>query len=116
MTRIIPYEKLERRYEDLAMAIVIQAADDYKRYVFVLDTIDLRQYKDEEGKNKALSIAKREVQQVESFFKSQWFYELTELNGEIAFKALQKTYRAEYYPVRMLELLDENKIGRFRHV
>ena len=40
--RITVSENIEQRYEDLAKAIIIQAADDYKRYRFVLDTINFR--------------------------------------------------------------------------
>lgn len=104
----------EERYEDLAKAIIIQAADDYKRYRFVLDTINLRKYKDAEGKYKALETAKREIKKVEVFFHVDWFNELSNLDGEKAFAALEKTYVEEYYPIRMEELLDGKKTGRFR--
>lgn len=43
-------ERLELRFEELAAAIVMQAADDYKRYKFLIDTINLRKYKDDEGR------------------------------------------------------------------
>lgn len=114
MIRIMPLQTTEQRYEDLAKAIIIQAADDYKRYRFVLDTIELRKYKSAEGKYLAIERAKRELKKVEVFFKTAWFYELSNLDGEFAFKALEETYLTDYYPVRMAEMMDETKVGRFR--
>lgn len=112
--RIMPCENLEQRYEDLAKAIIIQAADDYKRYRFVLDTIDLRKYKDEEGRYAAIERARQNIKKVEVFFKTAWFNELSNLDGDFAFKSLEQTYLNEYYPIRMEEMMDETKIGRFR--
>lgn len=114
MIRIEPLETTEQRFEDLAKAIIIQAADDYKRYRFVLDTIDLRQYKDEEGRDKAIRIAKQNIRRVEIFFKTAWFNGLSDLDGDFALKALEETYKNEYFPIRMEEMMDEAKIGRFR--
>ena len=114
MIRITPTENLEQRYEDLAKAIVIQAVDDYKRYRFVLDTIDLRKYKTTEGRYAAAERARQEVKKVEVFFSTAWFNELSDLDGDFAFKALEQTYLNEYYPIRMEEMLDETKVGRFR--
>ena len=114
MIRIMPLQTTEQRYEDLAKAIIIQAADDYKRYRFVLDTIDLRKYKDEEGRNKAIERAVQELKKVEVFFKTAWFNELSNLDGDFAFRALERTYEREYYPVRMDEMMDETRNGRFR--
>ena len=114
MIRITLYENLEDRYEDLAKAVIIQAADDYKRYRFVLDTIDFRKYKNEEGKLLAIDRAKKEVRKVEVFFGTDWFNALSNLDGTFAFKALEQTYLNEYYPVRMEEMLDGARNGRFR--
>lgn len=113
-TGVTQSDILNQRYDELATAIVIQAADDYKRYSFMLDTIDFRKYKDEEGKYKAVERAKRELRHTERFFNSTWFNALSNLDGKKAFAALEKTYRTEYYPVRMKEMLDETKTGRFR--
>lgn len=114
MTMVTPSENIEQRYEDLAKAIIIQAADDYKRYRFVLDTIDLRKYKDDEGRYSAIEKAKRELKKVEVFFGTTWFNELSNLDGTFAFRALEQTYLKEYYPIRMEEMMDETKTGRFR--
>ena len=96
-------EEINRCFEDLAAAIVISAADDYKRSRFIIDTIDMRKYKDDTTKYAALNRAKREVIDAEIFFKSEWFKELSGMNGEKAFKALQETYVNEYYPMRMAD-------------
>lgn len=114
MSRIIPYENLEQRYEDLAKAVIIQAADDYKRYRFVLDTINMRKYKNDEGRYKAIETAQKEIRKVEVFFCTEWFHALSDLDGEFALRALKKTYLDEYYPLRMEEMMDETKNGRFR--
>ena len=107
-------DMIEERFEDLASAIIVQAADDYKRYRFVLDTIDLRHYKTDAGRYKSIENAKNHIKSVEVFFKSAWFNELSDLDGEKALRKLEETYKNEYYPVRLEEMLDENKIGRFR--
>ena len=97
-------EVLEKCYEDLARAIVISAADEYKRNRFVVETIDKRSYKDDEGKYRALDLAKKEVKSVELFFHSEWFNQLSNLDGERAFEALQQTYIREYFPMRMEDI------------
>ena len=112
--RMKPSDYIEQRYEDLAKSIIIQAADDYKRCRFVLDTIDLRNYKDAEGRYKAAEKAKREVKKVEIFFTTPWFNELSNLDGKRALLGLEETYKNEYYPVRMEEMMDDTKQGRFR--
>lgn len=94
-------EAIDKCYEELRAAIVTSAADDYKRNRFIIDTIDLRKYKDEEAKQMALDHAKREVVDVEIFFKSEWFKELSGMDGKKALEALDKTYLNEYYPMRM---------------
>lgn len=107
-------ERLELRYEELAASIVMQAADDYKRYRFLIDTIDYRKYKDDRGRYTAITRANREIKNVEYFFLSTWFYALSGLNGEKALVGLKKTYEKEYYPLRLEELLDETRQGRYK--
>ena len=114
MFDVVPEDIIAMAYEHLAKAIVIQAADDYKRYRFVLDTIDLRNYKDAEGKYIALTRANREIKNVECFFRSSWFNELSHLDGSKAMIGLEETYLNEYYPVRLEEMLDGTKNARFR--
>lgn len=114
MRKMKHYPAMEQQFEELASAIIMQAADDYKRYRFLLDTIDLRKYKDDIGKCNAFTKANREIKSVKYFFRSPWFYALSGLNGDKALIGLEKTYLTEYYPVRMEEMMDETKIGRFR--
>lgn len=97
-------EALEKCYEELAHAIVISAADEYKRNRFLLETIDQRKYKDDAGKYSAETHAKREIKSVEIFFHSEWFNQLSNLDGVKAFKALKRTYVHEYYPARMADM------------
>ena len=114
MIKITPTESNERQYEELARAIVIQAAEDYKRSRFLLDTIDLRAYKDDLSKMVASTRAKREIESVTRFFKSSWFEVLSGLDGKRAFASLEKTYENEYFPARMEEFLDSTKQGRYK--
>lgn len=107
-------ERLEPRFEELAAAIVMQAADDYKRYKFLIDTVDYRKYKDDEGRYIAIKKATREINNVEYFFHSAWFYALSGLNGEKALVGLKKTYKNEYYPIRFEEFMDETRQGRYK--
>ena len=105
---------MDEMYNDLAKAIIIQATNDYKRSRFVLDTIDLRNYKDADGKRDAITKANREIKSIELFFQSEWFKSLSGLDGQKALVGLENTYKAEYFPARMEELLDETKKGRYR--
>ena len=107
-------ERLEPRFEELAAAIVMQAADDYKRYKFLIDTINFRKYKDDEGRYIAIRRANREIKNVEYFFHSAWFYALSGLNGEKALVGLKKTYKNEYYPIRLEEFMDTTRQGRYK--
>ena len=54
---------MDRNYEDLVQAIVVRAAKDYKK--------DLKS-------------------DIEEFFLSQWFRDLTSVNGEYIITELQK--------------------------
>lgn len=91
---------VEPNFEALAKAIVSEAADEYKRNRYILDTIDRRKYKDSEIKETARRRAQSEIKDVERFFKSEWFYTLSGLNGDKAFDALKETYINEYIPMR----------------
>ena len=78
-------------YNLLAKTIVSEAADEYKRNRFILDTLELRSFKDSEEMEKARLFAQREVEDIESFFKSEWFYTLSGIDGEKDFESLKKT-------------------------
>ena len=88
-------------YNLLAKTIVSEAADEYKRNRFILDTLELRSFKNSEEMEKARLFAQSEVDDIESFFKSEWFYTLSGIDGEKAFEALKETYTNEYVPMRL---------------
>ena len=104
MNKTSSYDLAGSGYEALASAIIIQAADDYKKYRFVIDTTNLRTYKSMGIKYDVLNNAKRQVKSVESFFRSFWFDILSRgLDGKKALEGLENTYLTEYYPERMKE-------------
>ena len=65
-------------YENLANAIIVQAAEDYRRL--------LKRAK----KNPANREALDEALQVESFFRSCWYQRLTNVDGEFLIRKLQE--------------------------
>ena len=67
-----------KNYENLANAIVIQAAKDYRKA--------LRKYK-RQPENKA---AKSEIREIERFFRSNWYKMLTDLDGEMLIARLRE--------------------------
>lgn len=88
-------------YNLLAKTIVSEAADEYKRNRFILDTLELRSFKDPAEMETARMHAQSEIEDIESFFKSEWFYTLSGIDGEKAFRALKETYINEYVPMRL---------------
>ena len=69
---------MDRNYEDLANAIVVQAAKDYREAVRILKR---------NPKNSAAEYTKMEV---ETFFRSSWYRELTTLDPEILIEKLKE--------------------------
>lgn len=67
-----------KNYENLANAIVFQAAKDYRKA--------LRKYK-RQPENKS---AKSEIREIERFFRSNWYRTLTDLDGEMLIKRLRE--------------------------
>ena len=65
-------------YENLAIAIVKQAAKDYQSA--------LRSLK----RNKNNTSAKRMKEEVERFFNSDWYSDLTDLNGAFLMRKIQE--------------------------
>lgn len=71
-------------YENLANAIIVQAAKDYHRA--------LRTLKYNPHSRQALD----EIQEIEQFFKSEWFTLLTDMNGGVLLtKIRERTLRKE---------------------
>lgn len=69
---------MDRNYEDLVQAIVVRAAKDYKKVLRVLIRRPRKQV--------ALDLKS----DIEEFFRSQWFRDLTSVNGEYIITELQK--------------------------
>ena len=65
-------------YEQLANAIIEQAADDYRKAAR-----KIRRYTDHEP-------ARAELRELERFFHSEWFCVLTETDGDYILRRLQK--------------------------
>lgn len=71
-------KQIEDPYENLANAIILQAAKDYRKALGTL-------------KNNPKSYAARRLKkEVEKFFLSSWFVELTDLDGEVLMQDLRK--------------------------
>ena len=65
-------------YENLANAIIIQAAKDYKKT-----------YK-KSLKRSECERTKQELAELERFFRSEWYRTLTSLDGELVMEKLRK--------------------------
>lgn len=63
-------------YQELAQAIVLRAADDYRHYYA--------------GNNKQKAPLIESRKKLEAFFLDPWFGVLTNLDGEVILKALKK--------------------------
>ena len=71
-------QKIDDPYENLANAIVIQAAKDYKRALQAL-------MRDPDS-----SPAQQRVYSIESFFCSKWYLQLTKVDGCLLMKKLKE--------------------------
>lgn len=69
---------MDRNYEDLVQAIIVRAAKDYKS---VLKTLIRRPRK---------QVALELKTDIEEFFRSDWFRDLTTADGEYIISELQK--------------------------
>ena len=65
-------------YEDLANAIILQAVKDYRMALKSLKA---------NSRNRTVQTDKAEI---ERFFRSQWYSTLTDVNGEMLIRFLQK--------------------------
>lgn len=65
-------------YENLANAIILQAVKDYR---MVLKSLKAN------SRNRTAQADKAEI---ERFFRSQWYSALTDVNGEMLIRSLQK--------------------------
>ena len=67
-------------YEELANAIILRAAKDYKK---ILSSVKI---------NPRNSSLKYQKSQIEKFFRSRWFKELTDADGEFIITQLKEEY------------------------
>ena len=65
-------------YENLANAIILQAVKDYRMALKSLKA------------NSRNSTARADKVEIERFFRSQWYSALTDVNGEMLIRSLQK--------------------------
>ena len=65
-------------YENLANAIILQAVKDYRMALKSLKA---------NSRNRTVQTDKAEI---ELFFRSQWYSTLTDVNGEMLIRSLQK--------------------------
>ena len=72
-------------YEELANAVVIQACEDYKRaYICHLRS---------NGKGKR---TQKQLEELESFFRSDWYKTLTEVDGELLMERLRNEVQKQH--------------------
>ena len=73
---------IDKAYENLANAIIEQAVDDYRRLI--------------RGKRVFDRLADNvSIKELKEFFLSQWFVNLTNVDGELILKRLKKEYEDE---------------------
>ena len=69
---------MKRNWEDLAQAIILKAVDDYRRA-----RRKARYFPDQKE-------AQETIREVERFFRSRWFAQLTDINGEYLIRKLKE--------------------------
>ena len=69
---------MKRCWEDLAEAIIMQAVTDYRKA-----RRRVRHFPDQKG-------AQATIKEVERFFRSWWFAQLTDIDGEMLIKKLRE--------------------------
>ena len=69
---------MQRNWEDLAQAVILQAVEDYRRA-----RGRVRRFPDQKG-------AQATIRDAERFFRSRWFAQLTDVDGEAILKRLRR--------------------------
>ena len=69
---------MQRNWEDLAQAIIMKAVEDYRKA-----RRRVRHFPDQKG-------AQATIREVEQFFRSRWFAQLTDIDGEMLIKRLRE--------------------------
>ena len=77
---------LKGNYEDLARAIVVQAVDDWKDIKRSLRRLRGNTAKDKNRRAELL----RQLEEVEGFFRSDWFTTLTGMDGGPILRRMQE--------------------------
>ena len=69
---------MQRNWEDLAQAVILQAVEDYRRA-----RRRVRRFPDQKG-------AQATIREVGRFFRSRWFAQLADVDGEAILKRLRR--------------------------
>ena len=69
---------MQRNWEDLAQAIIMKAVEDYRKA-----RRRVRHFPDQKG-------AQATIREVERFFRSDWFAQLTDVDGEMLIRKLKE--------------------------
>lgn len=72
----------DTNFEDLANAIIILAAEDYRQAY--------REANINTGSESVRRDARKEARKIERFFRSDWYNKLTSVDGEYMIKTLRK--------------------------
>ena len=72
-------------YSDLANAIILRAIDDYRRSLERLNYL----LKEPSFNGKRIVEIKREIDEIESFFRSEWYDEMTDISGKDVIKKVR---------------------------
>ena len=70
--------RMKRNWEDLAQAIILKAVEDYRHA-----RRRVRHFPDQKG-------AQATIREVERFFRSRWFAQLTDIDGEYLIRKLKE--------------------------
>ena len=76
---------IDKGWENLATSIVMQAVEDYRRVIRGKRIL-------EQGKEHN---RKKIIEEIEEFFLSDWFYILTNVDGQTILKRLRREYYNE---------------------
>ena len=73
-------------YSNLANAIILRAIDDYRRSLERLNYL----LKTPEFNGRRIVETKREIDEIEEFFRSEWYDEMTDISGEDVIRKIRK--------------------------
>lgn len=73
-------------YSELANAVILRAIDDYRLALERLNYL----LKEPSFNGKRIVETKREIDEIEEFFRSEWYAEMTDISGEDVIKKVRK--------------------------